>query len=330
MRTAKTRGMQAPELVVERPGIQSLVVDRGRFGWLDAGVSWGGAADLFAFAFANRLVGNAVHAAAVEIAFGAASFRFTERTRFALTGAECDAALGGRPVPSWSACEAGADAVLALRAPRRGVRTVLAVRGGIDVPLVMGSRSTDLAAGIGGHEGRALRAGDRLRIGAATEAAFPSELRIAPPPWRENGATPIGVIAGGEAAWLPPDEFERFWSSQWRVSPRSSRMACVLEGDPLAATGMPQVRSHAVVSGVVQLPPSGLPIVLLCDAQTTGGYPKIGVIAEADLWKMAQLEPGARVRFQPMTLEQAAEATRRIEAFAGNVDRAIAERAAGV
>jgi 5-oxoprolinase (ATP-hydrolysing) subunit C len=320
--------MSGGEIVVDRAGPCAIVVDRGRFGFLAIGVAWCGAADLPAFTVANRLAGNRYDAAAVEITFGGAALTFSHAARFALAGADCRAMLNGEPIATWASHEATAGAQLVLHAPRRGVRTVLAVHGGIDVPLVMDSRTTDLTARIGGIEGRSLARGDRLSIGQGPDPPFAGTLRVKPPDWdaaRSDGVE-IAIVSGGEWAHVPAKTREQFWNTRWRVSAQSNRRACVLEGEPLRLGTMPELRSHGIVPGVVQLPPSGLPIVLTCDAQTTGGYPKAGVVAEADLWKCAQLAPGALVRFVSTTIDAAAEATREIEAYVATIDRAITSR----
>jgi 5-oxoprolinase (ATP-hydrolysing) subunit C len=317
--------VSASEIVVERSGPSAIVVDRGRFGFLAIGVAWCGAADLVAFTIANRLAGNDGGAAAIEMTFGGAAFTFSSAARFALAGADCRATLNGDAIASWAAYYAPSGAELVLHAPRRGVRSVLAVHGGIDVPIVMGSRTTDLAARIGGFEGRPLARGDRLPVGSVEDVPFAGTLRVKPPDWdaaRGDGVE-IAVIPGGEWTYVPGEARERFWNTRWRVNAQSNRRACMLEGEPLPLGSMPELRSHGIVPGVVQLPSSGLPIVLSCDAQTTGGYPKAGVVAEADLWKCAQLEPGVLVRFVPATIESAAKATHEIEEYVATIDRAL-------
>lgn len=321
--------MSVAEIVVVRPGPLALIVDRGRFGYLAIGVSWCGAADLLALTVANRLTGNDASAAALEITFGGAIFSFTQRTRFALAGADCAASLDGTSIAAWASYEAPPGATLAFGAPRSGVRAIVAVHGGVDLPMVMGSRTTDLAASVGGLNGRPLAAGDRLPICAADEVPYAGPLRVKPPDWDREPArdVEVGVIPGAEFPLFSDEAQERFWSTRWRVSPQSSRMACVLEGEGLRAGRVPEMRSHAVVPGVIQVPPSGLPFVLLCDAQTTGGYPKMGVVAEADVWRLAQAEPGRYVRLKPISLAEAAAASWNIEAYLATVESAIASRA---
>jgi len=274
--------MTARALVVERPGLQSLIVDRGRFGFRSSGVAWCGAMDTRAYMTAQQLVGNDADAGAVEIAYGDVAVRFESNARCALTGADCGATLDDRPVASWTSFDVPRGAALRLGRPRGGVRTILAVDGGIDVPLVLGSRTTDMAARMGGIEGRALRAGDRLPFGRAREA--PRDTHARPPQVRSD----VRVIA--------QPGFDALWPRLWTIGHESNRMGYRLRGEALPhANGAMQ--SRAVFPGVIQLPPSGEPIVLASDAQTTGGYPVAGVVVEEDLWMLAQLAHGSEMRF---------------------------------
>jgi biotin-dependent carboxylase-like uncharacterized protein len=170
---------------------------------------------------------------------------------------------------------------------------------------VLGSRTTDMRAGLGGHEGRALRRGDRIPIGAPHgEAGISIDTE---PPWNDREVT-IRVLPAPEFARLAQRSQALFWNSWWSVGHESNRMAYRLHG-PVLGYDAGAVRSHAVFPGVIQLPPRGEPMVLLCDCQTTGGYPKVGVVIEADIWRFAQLRIGARVRFEASTLEAANAAT---------------------
>jgi 5-oxoprolinase (ATP-hydrolysing) subunit C len=303
------------EIVVERTGPHALVADGGRFGYLAIGVPWSGAADLLALTVANVMCGNALKTSAIELTFGGAALTFTGRTRFAIAGAECSATLNGSHVAAWGSYEAEPGSTLRFRAPQRGVYTIVAVRGGIDVPERMGSCMSE----------HPLEKGVRLSIGSAEEAARTQAFRVKPPDWERNagGIEEMRVIAGGEYESFEPTARERFWTASWTVSPHSSRIASLFDGDPLPVQRLSEMRSHAVLPGVIQVPPSGLPIVLQCDAQTTGGYPKIGVVAEADLWKLAQCEPGTRVRFVSATVDEAAAATRSVERYVEAIERGI-------
>jgi biotin-dependent carboxylase-like uncharacterized protein len=266
---------------VLRGGLQSIVVDRGRFGLRDRGVAWCGAMDSRAYALANEVLGNDRDAAAIEAVYGDLELAFDCDARCALTGADCVAMLDSVPVASWSAFAVAAGARLRLQRPARGMRTIVAFDGGIDVPVVLGSRSTDLMARFGGVEGRALRAGDTLVLGASREAA---QRQIDAP------------LAGSAVRVMPQPGFDALWTRAWRIGHESNRMGWRLRGEPLPHD-RGAMRSQAVFPGFVQLPPAGEPIVLGRDAQTTGGYPIAGVVHEDDLWILAQLPLGAEVRF---------------------------------
>jgi len=296
-------------LRIERAGIQSLVVDRGREGYRDQGVGWCGASDLLAYTIANLLVGNA-GSAAIEIVMGGFNAVFEATARFALAGADCDPQIDDAAVSPWTTHTAGAGSRLVLGSPRCGLRTILAIDGGIDVPAVLGSRTTDCAAGMGGYQGRALRPGDRLMLGDTTAA-----------PKRGSFNAPQADFAADAFASdvlpmrvLPEPGYEQVWNKSWFVGHESNRMGVRLKGDAMPHESG-SIRSQAVFPGVVQLPPSGEPIVLMSDAPTTGGYPIAGVLIEADVWMLAQARIGAPVRFVPCTLDEAERATDRIRKY---------------
>lgn len=313
-------------------GLFAIVVDRGRFGFRGEGVTAGGPLDAVAFAAANLLAGNDVDAAALEIALGGLKIRFDGFTRFALAGAACVADLDGARVDVWGSYEAHVGATLTLHRPRTGARTYLAVAGGIGVPCVLNSRDTNVAASFGGYEGRALRAGDRMPLESDVRRTFPpgARPRCKPPQWdfaADALARPelaVRFLAGGEFAMLGKDARDAFWSHAYAIAPQSNRMGARLTG---AATTVAfahgGLASHAVFPGVVQLPPSGEPIVLLADAQTTGGYPKLGCAIEADLWKIAQLPIGGRLHFVPCSMEEAAEARREVASYLDRVEASL-------
>lgn len=278
------------EVLVERPGLFTIVVDRGRFGYRDVGVTWGGPMDAHAFESANAALGNGADAAALEITLGNATFRFDTLTEFVLTGADCHAQVNGAPVEHGAVTEAQAGVHLMLGQPGKGLRTYLAVSGGFDVPSVMGSRTTDVIARFGGYNGRALTAGDRLKRG---EPGFGGRHTLAAPK-----STPghVRLMPGGEFEHFSPEAQALLFTVPWKIHHDSNRMGYRLEGAPLSYSGL-ELHSHAVFPGVVQVPPNGNPIVLMADANTTGGYPKVGVVAPEDLSILAQLRPGDSVSF---------------------------------
>ena len=290
---------------IVRAGPLATVQDLGRPGWRDRGLSLCGALDGFALQAGNLLVGNTVGAAGLEFTLGAAAVRFHADTCIAVTGTDADAHLDGRPVRPWWRQRVRAGQTLKLAAPRERMRSYLTVAGGIDVPVTLGSRSTDLKAGFGGLDGHALRDGDKLPLGATT--ALPSRVvGMRPPAWDAT----VRVLPGPEHGDFSADARDALWASDWTVTPQSNRMGYRLAGPVLQRERGGELLSHGVLPGVVQVPPSGQPIVLLADAQTTGGYPKIGVVIRADLWKLGQLRLGATLRLVRCTLDEAHAAMR--------------------
>lgn len=287
-----------------RAGPLTTVQDLGREAWRDRGISRCGMLDDLALIHANLLVGNAPGAAGLEFTLGPATLRLHADGAVAITGTDVDASLDGLPVrPGWRT-RVRAGQTLKIAAPRERMRTVLAVSGGIDVPLALGSRSTDLKAGFGGHEGRALRDGDRLPW--HPPASPMRRVGLRPPDW----AARVRVLPGPEHDEFTPAAREALWDADWTLTPQSNRMGFRFAGPALTREPSGDLLSHGVLPGVIQVPPSGQPIVLLADAQTTGGYPKIGVVIRADLWKLAQLRLGAPLRFVPCTREDAVAALR--------------------
>ncbi|QGZ62623.1 5-oxoprolinase subunit C family protein [Paraburkholderia acidisoli] len=343
---------------VVRAGLLTTVQDLGRPGFRHLGVATGGALDTLALEVGNRLVGNRPDAAGLEITFGPVALRFARATRVAITGTEFGATLGGKAVWSWWSLPVAAGEELVLHGAKRGMRGYVCVAGGIDVLPMLGSRSTDLAAGFGGLAGRALKDGDRLAIGAsfapavrpggreraALDALAPA-FGVKAPAWcnfvlaeeahgleRRRGrhpegaawAPPVRVLRGPEYDSFTPEAQQAFWHDEWQLTPNSNRMGFRLTGTALARSDSADLLSHAVLPGTIQVPPSGQPIVLMSDAQTTGGYPKIGAVIRADLWKLAQVRLTGGVRFVETTPAVARAALEEERAYLRQIDTAIA------
>lgn len=279
-------------------GLATMVQARGREGFREFGVGFGGALDPDTQSIANLLVGNAADAATLEIALAGPTLRFERPARIALCGAAFDADVDGTPLPGWRIADLPAGSVLRIAGCRVGARAWLAVCGGIRVAEVLGSASTDLRGGFGGVEGRVLRAGDRLHVEPFAGAS--GHLRIQP--WwidpcalDSRAAAPIRVLPGSDATEPGDGLFE----TAWTVAPASDRQGLRLAGDPIAACDARERISEPVAPGTLQLPPDGNPIVLLADAQTHGGYPRIGHVVRADRGRLAQLRAGDCVRFAP-------------------------------
>ena len=313
-----------------RPGALASVQDLGRTGFRRFGVGRSGAMDPLALTIGNRLLGNAPGCAAIEFTLGRAAVRFHDDLRVALAGAECNANLDGVSVWSWHAFDVHRGQTLTLPAPRGGTRVYLCVAGGIDVEPVMGSRSTDLKAGFGGFAGRALHEGDRLAAARPGVGDGSDWLGVQAPSWAlpcadAGGVMPIRLLPGPEYDDFEPAAQDALWESEWIITPNSNRMGLRLQGPALArkAERSADLLSHGVVPGVVQVPPAGQPIALMADAQTTGGYPKIGVVIGADLWRLAQVPLGAPVRFVRATLEEATAAQAVVDRYLRQIDHAL-------
>jgi 5-oxoprolinase (ATP-hydrolysing) subunit C len=337
----------ASQIDVLKAGALSSVQDLGRRGYRHLGVGLAGALDPLSFEIANRLVGNPPDAAGLEITMGPVTLRFNQASRIAITGTDFNTSLDQQDVSSWWSLPVQAGQVLNLRGARRGMRAYLAVAGGIDVPVLMGSRSTDLKAGFGGFGGRALRDGDRLLIGTghAAAAVFAPDaptFGVKAPAWSRfvefdyphqppqyGGTRPVGptvavrVLRGHEYPQFTDASQEALWTHHWTITPNSNRVGYRLSGPGLEREVAHELRSHAVLPGTIQVPPGGQPIVLLADAQTTGGYPKIGMVISADLWRLAQARLGGALRFVECTPEEAREALRATQRYLTQVSAAL-------
>ncbi|HEY0165821.1 MAG TPA: biotin-dependent carboxyltransferase family protein [Jatrophihabitans sp.] len=278
------------------PGPLATVQDLGRLGYSDLGVSRSGAADRGALRLANRLVGNDESAAGIEITFGGLALRLADAATVAFTGARCE--LSGHR-GGWNAalsCPAGS--VLTVGAPATGLRSYLAIRGGLAVAPVLGSRATDTLSGLGPA---VLAAGRRLRIGP-TAAGEPSDFSGAAGSGPPAGTPTLRLAAGPRADWFTPESLSRLFGSPWQVRPDSNRIGVRLAGNALglrsdAERAAAELPSEPTLPGAVQVPPDGQPIVLGPDAPVTGGYPVIAVLPAAELDLLAQLRPGAELRF---------------------------------
>lgn len=312
----------APFVEVVAAGAQSTVQDLGRHGCRHVGVGTAGALDPANATLANRLVGNPAQAAVLEIAMTGPTLDVIEPIRIALCGATAQARFESRDgdvfaVPSGRPVTLPAGR-LRIGALRDGVRAWLAVSGGIDTPPVLGSRSTDLRGGFGGLDGRALRSGDRLPLGAYPPVE--PKKAYAPAWWVSLDAaisrdTPIRFVPACEAASALRDRV-------WRVDARSDRQGLRLDGDVSTPT-LPEQVSAAVAPGTVQWPPDGRPIVLLADAQTVGGYPRLGHVIAADLPRLAQSRAGDALRFEAVDRATAVAASQRRRAEIARLEWAI-------
>ncbi|WP_408630902.1 5-oxoprolinase subunit C family protein [Micromonospora coriariae] len=277
------------EIEVLRAGALTTVQDLGRPGWAHLGVPRSGALDPAALRLANRLVGNPEEAAGLEITLTGCVLRLTRATTVAVTGAEAPIRAGDRPGDTGRPLTVPAGTVLRIGPARRGVRSWLAVAGGIDVPAVLGSRATDTLSGLGPSP---LRDGDRLPLGEPVGEPAPVDLTVGPAPLPELH---LALHRGPRDDWFTPTAFDRLLGTAYTVSPVSNRVGARLAGAPLPRAVAGELPSEGIVLGAVQVPADGQPLIFLADHPTTGGYPVIGVVP--DVTPLAQARPGTTVRF---------------------------------
>jgi biotin-dependent carboxylase-like uncharacterized protein len=303
------------------------VQDLGRYGSLRYGVGRGGAMDRLALAAANVLLGNDEGAAGVEVQAFPLTARFTADCGFALTGVDCAARLDGRALLPWSAHHARAGQELVLGLPQGGVwrasRAYLALPGGVDVPDVLGSRSTQLRGAFGGFEGRFIQVGDHLRAAGPGDA--PAGFGLVPPifalPLESDGVPAVRVLPAGEYCCFTSAAKDVFWSQAWKITAQSDRYGYRLAGTALEFGQPVEMLSHGIVPGVIQVPSGGQPIIQMSDAQPSGGYPKIGTVIDADLWRLGQAPIGSRIRFVQTSWEEAIAAEEESRAWLAEAAR---------
>ncbi len=294
-----------PNIRVIRAGPLSLVQDRGRVGYQRLGVSVSGAADIDALDIGNLLVGNGPKAASLEVTLGGLVIEFSKPTVFALTGADTNATLDEVPVGVNISYFAHPYSRLELGMASQGLRSYVAIAGGIEVSETLGSRSTHLASAIGGIDGRALADGDVLDLGEPEQDPVSGRLF---PIEKENLASDplsIRVILGPQDDEFTTRGIDTLLGSEYTVSDQSNRQGLRLDGPTIESkTGSYDIVSDAVVNGSIQVPGDGKPIILLADRQTTGGYAKIATVATVDQPKLGQAPPGATIMFKLISVEE--------------------------
>ena len=294
-------------LEIIEPGLLTTIQDRGRYGYQRFGVPVSGAMDTFALRAANLLVRNDQGAAALEMTVLGPRIRFLDDTWFALAGADLSPTLDGVPVVSWQTISAKKDSVLSFQGAQDGMRSYLAVAGGFDVPLVMGSRSTYTKTAMGGFEGRPLKPGDVLSsLDVASDAEF-VELKL---PEHIQAPTyghkhQVRVILGPQKEAFTSSGIDTFLNSEYTVTIQSDRMGYRLEGPVIEHVSGPDIVSDGIPLGAIQVPGDGRPIVLLTDRGTTGGYTKIATVISTDIGILAQALPGDTITFQAIAIEDA-------------------------
>ncbi len=306
---------------VQKPGLATTVQDLGRPGYYDVGIPLSGAMDRFALRCANLLVGNDEGAAALECVFMGPELLFEADVLVAVTGAELPPKLDGVAQPTWTAFAIKAGQVLSFDYLRQGARAYLAIAGGIDVPLVLGSRSTYALGAMGGLDGRALKAGDGFALGAVRAAVAAG--RTIPADLRRGAAPPssLRVVPGLYDHRLTPEAVKTFYHDIWKVAPEADRIGYRFRGgqkltfvDRTPPFGAGSDPSNIVDScypyGSIQVPGGTEPIILHRDAVSGGGYFMLGTVISADMDFIGQLQPHAQVQFVPVSMAEALEARR--------------------
>jgi biotin-dependent carboxylase-like uncharacterized protein len=309
-------------LRVLKPGLLTTVQDAGRFGHAAIGVGNAGAANAVALRLGNALVGNAPDAAALEFTLIGPRLHFSAATCVALIG-DAAASIDGKALAAWRRTVIPAGATLDCGSLRHGARGYLAVRGGLQVPQILGSRSTDVNAGIG----RPLVAGDELALGETGASTGDATWSLDPRPWFDfEGQHPIRLIPGSHYDHLDADSRSALFEREFRVSSDSNRVGWRLDGVPLRLSAPLELISTGVVPGTMQLPPGGQPIVLGVEGPTSGGYPRIAHVVTVDLAVLAQRRPGDGIRFALTTPDAAVRSLRERDTALQRLEAAIHAR----
>ncbi len=334
------------KLRITNPGVLSTVQDKGRYGYMKAGVRTAGVMDSESYRAANAILENDANAAVLEMTLMGITAVIEEDGCFVLTGAEMGGALDGKPLERNQVIHAHTGQTLSMGMAVSGCRSYLAIEGGIDVPSVMGSRSTDVKCGIGGYQGRALLAGDLLYSERNETKKLTAELSVdGKKHFGQAAGQPTGqaaleangqaagqdagrekthqkeayrkkpvsygtsaivrVVEGPQADWFSEEERRHFFHGTYEVTNESDRMGMRLKGRPVKSIHGVDIVSDGIAFGSIQITKSGMPIIMMADHQTTGGYAKIGTVCSFDLPKLAQLRPGNQVSFQQITVEEA-------------------------
>ena len=291
-------------ILVEVPGFFTTVQDLGRDGFGPLGVSASGAADVLSLRIGNRLAGNPDGAAALEMTLVGGAFVFERRAVVAVTGTDFGPCIDAAPAPMWTSIEVQKGQTLKMGAAQSGARGYLCIQGGVAVEPFLGSASTHVLSGLGGFNGRALRKGDRIELGTA-EWPFRKRWLSAEGIESLRPRLTIRVTDGPQSDWFTDSAWKIFCANAFQVSEKSNRMGIRLEGSPIPLDSSREMITEGVSLGAIQVPPSGQPIILFVEQQTTGGYPKIANVISADLHCLGQLRPRDSVRFERIGMGEA-------------------------
>ena len=300
-------------------GLLTTVQDLGRYGFQRYGVSASGVMDEYSAKIANKLVGNKVGEAVLETTLKGVQIEFLQNTAVAITGGNCDVTLNGTKIELWQSYLVNRGDILKMGICRSGLRNYLAFAGGIDVPIIMNSKSTNLKAKVGGFNGRKLMTGDILSVGVGSLETPLTLNKYYIPTYSKD--IKVGVILGQQDDYFTEAGIKTFLNETYTVTQESDRMGIRLSsvsGATIEHKNGADIISDGITFGAIQVPGSGQPIVMMADRQTTGGYTKIGNVISSDLAKLAQATPGTKVKFVEYTLEQAVQAIKNNDIIINN------------
>ena len=295
-------------ITVLNPGLLTTVQDMGRVGYQQFGVSVSGVMDPRATSIANILVGNEEGEAVLECTMLGPQFRFDMANCIAITGGDLGPTLDGKPIPNYAAVSVQAGQVLRFTGPKTGCRCFIAFAGGLDIPVIMGSRSTYLKAKIGGLNGRKLQKDDVIAFRSPKDQLKNLSDRSLSPEFVPRPVYSLRVVMGPQDDAFTPEGIETFLSEIYTVTPEFDRMGCRLDGPVITHKNGGDIISDGIAFGAIQVPSAGKPILMLADRQTTGGYTKIANVITADFRLLGQLKGGDKVRFEKVSIVHAQDA----------------------
>ncbi len=301
------------QIKIISPGLMTTVQDLGRYGFQQYGLSVSGAMDYVAARLANILSGNDENEGLLEITLVGPEIEFLSPTVIAITGGDFKPAINDIPISMNKSVAVSSGDILSFKEIKKGCRSYLAFAHGIDIPLVMGSKSTFLKAGIGGYRGRALKAGDILNIGDIQESC--NYLRRQSNNFYNYGSDKIKlrILLGPQDTAFTNEGIETLLSNEYSVTTNSDRMGYTLEGPVIEHKESADIISDGITMGAIQVPSKGNPIIMMADRQTTGGYTKIANVISVDLPKLAQAKPGDKILFEKVNLKEAQDLYRQLE-----------------
>ncbi|MGQ9506230.1 MAG: biotin-dependent carboxyltransferase family protein [Candidatus Bathycorpusculaceae bacterium] len=310
---------------VLKPGLFTTVQDLGRYGYLKYGVPISGAMDTSALIAANLLVENNPNDACLEITLIGPELKALTKTYVAITGGDAEPKINCESVPMWQTLQVKEGDIISFGKMKSGCRAYLSIRGGINTPLVLGSRSTYVRGGFGGINGRQLRSGDVIEGFATsplkTRYLMPKELIP-----KYNGKFTVRVVLGPQADMFNENGIKTFLSNLYKVTSEADRMGYRLEGPPIEHKGKADIVSDALLPGAIQVPKNGKPILIMRDAQTTGGYPKIAVAITPDISLLGQAKPNDTIEFSKITMQLAHEKTLAYYKMLNNINNILVKK----